>query len=328
MKGWTVTTRSTKNGASGLAGREFYFFNKNDKNHKSTEEIISIHGNDKHIENMALAGAKYAAKQKLARKGGRPPSSYAVEFVLTLPKGPRPTPKQWHKVLISSLKQLAKHCDVDLKELAPITRAVLHRQAQDGTGKGTGDHVHVLVGKFTNDGKYLRNLQRKTATRAIKDGYNAAMLEHVGLNWKTYKPAPQQYANKRKVPTWKVKAARAHNALDLKNKLLDQREFDIDEKTKQLKELQSLNAKFQNQAQKWLEAFDVADRKQMNRQANRMNKAISELKEYKEVEGFHEVSQNVKSFIDKINQVNKELKTPKTPVDKDQRPTQRPTPKP
>lgn len=293
MKGWTVRTEATKNGSRGVAGREVYLSNKDHPNHRNTERIQPIFGNGRTMSNISYAGESYAAKQAANGKGGRPPSSYAVEFTLNLPKGYRPDDTQWRKIVEHCLKQTAKVCGIRPNQIAPISRAILHQQKQDGSNVGTGDHCHIVIGKFTQGGTYLRNLQRKTVTARMKRTFNAAVKHYCGYDWTEYAKTlqEQKYPNKRPAPTWKVRAAKEREEIETQQAALDAQaqslveraaELDmlgseIEVKIKEAKDLEKAKNNFSNQAEKWLEAFKIEDSKQMNRQFNRMNKTIDEL---------------------------------------------------
>lgn len=86
-----------------------------------------------------------------------------------------------------------------------IVRAVLHQQKQN-QARGTGDHPHVLIGKFKN-GQYFDKLQKKGGIHTAKLGFNAAVMAELGISPNDYtakqntlKPA------KKRAPQWKVKA--------------------------------------------------------------------------------------------------------------------------
>lgn len=285
MKGWTVRTEATKNGSKGVAGREVYLSN--------TERIQPIFGNDRTMSDISYAGESYAAKQAAKGKGGRPPSSYAIEFTLNLPKGYRPDDTQWRKIVEHCLKETAKACGVEPKQIAPTSRAILHQQKQDGSKQGTGDHCHIVFGKFTQDGTYLRNLQRKTVTAKMKHSFNAAVKHYCGYDWTEYAKTlqEQKYPNKHPAPTWKVRAAKEREEIEKQQAALDSQAQSLVERTKMLemwsneielkieeaKSIERLKSNFTNQAEKWLDALKIEDSKQMNRQFNRMNKTIDEL---------------------------------------------------
>ncbi|MEZ9302408.1 hypothetical protein AB4137_04395 [Vibrio breoganii] len=314
MKGWTVRTEATKNGSKGVAGREVYLSNTKHPNHRNTERIQPIFGNDRTMNNISYSGESYAAKQKANGKGGRPPSSYAIEFTLNLPKGYRPDDKQWRKIVEHCLKETAKVCGVEPKQLGNTSRAILHQQKQDGSKQGTGDHCHIVIGKFCQDGTYLRNLQRKTVTARMKQSFNQAVKHYCGYDWTEYAKTlqEQKYPNKRPAPTWKVRAAKEREEIERQQAALDERaralvgkakeldvlESGIEDKLNEVRQIERLKSNFSNQAEKWLEAFKVEDSKQMNRQHNRLSKTIDDL-------GAFTVSDEDQQFIDKLsNQIN------------------------
>lgn len=332
MKGWTVRTESTKNRGQGVAGREIYLHNHAHPNHANTERIIDIWGSEQHMQRIAYSGESYAAHQAAKGKGGRPPSSYAIELTLNLPKKYRPTDQQWLEIMKDTVRALAKVCEVDVKQLASVTRAVLHQQNQTpdldprtGRERGTGDHLHLCVGKFTpptpqgQQGRYLRNLQRKTATNAVKQAFNEATLKHCGYDWTEYrnhKLKAQEHANKRTVPTWKVKAAREleaiqrqQQALDEKARQLDELQDLVDEKFTDAMAVKRLLNNFKRQADKWLSALTEQDLKQMNRQQNRMQKSLTELDSFRASPELEQFSQEISQIVEKVNnQANPPLK--------------------
>ncbi|MDF5425903.1 hypothetical protein P3691_27140, partial [Vibrio parahaemolyticus] len=99
LKNWTVTTQPVRLASDGIMMRERYLLNAKHANHKYTEALISIFGCGETSHRIALAGEKFRLEQQLKRKGGRPLSSYAMEYCLTLPKGYRPTAEQWQSIV-------------------------------------------------------------------------------------------------------------------------------------------------------------------------------------------------------------------------------------
>ncbi|WP_235612555.1 hypothetical protein [Vibrio cyclitrophicus] len=247
LKNWTVITQATLD----VMAREHYLLNKRHRNHKQTEKIINIYGSAKQSLNILRNCERYKLKQAARRKGGRPPTE-SIEFVFTLPKGVRPATEQWRKMLSMLMVDLASHLGISTNQLATIVRAVLHQQNQDPCIKGSGDHMHIVIAKFTDDLTYLSELQRKSTTRLLKTSFNNAVLKVVDVDCRTY-PLKKPYIGdaKKRVPTWKVKAVR--------------RQEEIKAQEKQLKRMI-------NQANKWLEAFERHDYKQMRRQYNRLKK--------------------------------------------------------
>ncbi|EJE8672320.1 hypothetical protein M5236_000899 [Vibrio parahaemolyticus] len=256
IKNWTVTTQPVRLGADGVLIRERYLLNKKHANHKHTEALISIFGCAETSNRIALVGEQFRLNQHLYnRKGGRPLSSYAIEYCLTLPKGYRPTAEQWQSIIKDCCLALARLCKLNKSEFAQYRqqiRAVLHQQAQAGN-KGSGDHVHLIIGKVVG-GKVLKELQQKKATKLIKQAFNKSVLEHVGIDYRSYEPIEKEKG--RRLSTWQYQHQKATEAL----------------------EIEKLIKQMQTQFDKWLKAKEAHDERQLKRQKNRLLKTYEELK--------------------------------------------------
>lgn len=253
IKNWTVTVESIKS----TAARELYLKNHKHKNHYNTERIISIWGNQQTSLNIQYQYEKRRLSQLVSRKGGRPPTP-AMEYVFSLPKGIRPTELQWQSILKTIITNLAHSMELKPSEFNDIVRAVLHQQSQNDEIRGAGDHLHVIIGKFNNSGLYLRNLQKKGAIHTAKQSFNIAVKAELGICHTGY-IALKNYKNsaKKRAPLWRVQAAR-------QNEKHEQR----------LNLVQKNIAKVLKQCEKWLNAFELGNRIQMNRQYNRITKSL------------------------------------------------------
>ncbi|WP_241901810.1 hypothetical protein [Vibrio cyclitrophicus] len=284
LKNWTVITQATLD----VMAREHYLLNKRHRNHKQTEKIINIYGSAKQSLNILRNCERYKLKQAAQRRGGRPPRQ-SVEFVFTLPKKIRPTPQQWRKIFNKLMVNLASHLNIPTSQLAPIVRAVLHQQDQNPVSKGSGDHIHVVAGKFTNNLTYLKELQRKSTTRLLKVAFNDAVLDIVGIDHRSYVPSKSyDGVAKNRVPSWKVKAVR---------------------KQENVQSLEQQLKRMINQANKWLAAFELGDSKQMNRQYNRLHQELLTLESsHDQNQSLIELSAALLSNIDKKSQRKERLK--------------------
>ncbi|MEH0373032.1 hypothetical protein [Vibrio mimicus] len=255
IKNWTVTVESVKN----INAREIYLNDKKHFNHRKTENIFSVFGSDRTSLNINYQCEKYKLKKAKEGKGGRPPTP-AMEFVFTLPKQIRPTQEQWRNILKRIIHNIASSLRVPASEFNGIVRAVTHQQAQDQE-RGSGDHMHVIIGKYTNNGLYLRELQKRGVIRTSKLSFNDAVKTELGISNYDYIPT-KNYENsaKKRVPQWVVKQARE------KEKIEEQKKLSL-----------KLIAKITNQSEKWLLAFKYNDHKQMNRQYNRIVKEINNI---------------------------------------------------
>lgn len=306
IKNWTVTAQSVKKGA---AAREVYLHDENHPNHKNTEGYLDVWGSKNHTLNIIKTCENYKMQQAQKRKGGRPPTD-SMEFVFTLPKGIRPDQEQWKNMLNRIMVDTAKQLKIDLKQLSGITRAVAHQQNQDPAKQGAGDHMHVVIGKFTPDGTYLRDLQKKGVLHVMKQSFNHAVLMEMEVNHATYEPVKRyQKAAKRRVPQWKVQAGRTFD--ELTQKLAHKANThhfenkaamaDIEEARMQL---EKISDKVLKQCDKWLEAYENSDERQLNRQYNRINKGIEEINAFKPSK---ELGLFEKGFAEKLNKATEKI---------------------
>ncbi|EHR5764340.1 hypothetical protein K2100_003523 [Vibrio parahaemolyticus] len=256
LKNWTVTTQPVRLASDGIMMRERYLLNTKHANHKRTEDLVSLFGCAETSNRIALAGEQFRLNQQLNnRRGGRPLSSYAMEYCLTLPRGYRPSIEQWQFITSDCCIKLAKYCKLTKAEFVQYRqqiRAVLHQQNQEGQ-KGTGDHVHLIIGKVVR-GRVLRELQKKGATKLLKQTFNHAVLQHVGIDYRSYEPIEKEKG--RRLSTWQYQYEKANQAL----------------------EIEKLIKKMQSQFDKWLKAKEEHNNRQQHRQKNRLLKTYEELK--------------------------------------------------
>ncbi|HCE4593010.1 TPA: hypothetical protein NJ393_003885 [Vibrio parahaemolyticus] len=276
IKNWTVTTQPVRLASDGVMMRERYLLNTEHTNHKYTEDLVSLFGCSATSKRIALTGEQFRLNQQLNnRRGGRPLSTYAMEYCLTLPKGYRPSTEQWQLIVKDCCLALARLCKLNKSEFAQYRqqiRAVLHQQSQDGT-KGSGDHVHLIIGKVVGN-RVLKELQQKKATKLIKQAFNGSVLQHVGIDHRTYEPIEKEKG--RRLSTWQYQYKKATEAL----------------------EIEKLIKHMQKQFDKWLNAKEELNERQIRRQQNRLLKSYEQLKQ-------HSLSA---SQLERINAVKNQIK--------------------
>lgn len=280
IKNWIITTEAVKNSSDGIMARERYLLSASHPNHKNTETIVSLIGSAKTSQRIALAGEQFRVKQHLNRQGGRPLSSYAMEYCLTLPKKHRPTEKEWKIILSDCCTALARLVELhpsEINQFKSQIRAVLHRQKQVGK-RGSGDHVHLIVGKVVNN-RVLKALQQKKGTKILKQAFNAAVLKHTGLNHLEYQP--HELNRGRRLETWKYQHQKAEESLHSEKLIL----------------------KLQKQVDKWFEAEQQHDYKQQNRQLNRLIKTFEELSNQPLTSAQKENVERLKSICSRIHKL-------------------------
>ncbi|WP_411994389.1 hypothetical protein [Agarivorans sp. DSG3-1] len=255
MKTFVVVTKPVKNGSAGILKRERYLKSESHPNHTNTEAIFDVVGGEVTSKRIVIAGEQYKLHQMLgSNRRGRPLSSFAMEFCLTLPKPYRPTKDQWRLIIGDCCKSLADHLKLtgsERKTFFSLIRGVCHQQKQEG--KGSGDHCHLIVSKIAGK-KVLRDLQRKKATSLLKQAFTAAVTNHVGVSIQDYKPYELNRGNR--LEKWQYESIKLNEAQEQKQKLC---------------------SKLERQINKWERALESHDSKQVRRQRNRIEKIFAEL---------------------------------------------------
>lgn len=290
IKNWTVTAETTRSASA----REIYFNDAKHKNHVNTESIHTLFGSSETTLNIINLCEKRKMELALQRRGGRPPTE-AMEFVFALPKGIRPTGPQWREMMTGVLHQIASVMEMDSNEFTPITRAIVHRQKQDIDG-GTGDHCHMMIGKFTENGRYMPELQQKGVLHQAKMAFNAEMIRVMGISHKGYE-AKKKYtgAAKKRVPKWIVDSARAAEALKSEQELFEMEKINYLSEVAQKEKIMSRFLIRSADLLKYLEDGD----KRAKSTVNRINKDMKQLVET--FENNPEAIETVGGFAKSIN---------------------------
>lgn len=257
IKNWTVITRAVKGGSTGIIVRERYLKSTNHPNHTRTESIFDVIGNEDTSKRILICGEKYRLKQQTRTdRRGRPLTSYAMEFCLTLPKPYRPTEKQWRAIIAECCKALADHLKLnqpDRRVFYSLIRGVCHQQSQTDS-KGAGDHVHLIVSKVVND-RVLTSLQKKGATNTLKHAFTTAVEAHVGFSVNSY--SPNTLNQGKRLEKWQYEASKLESENIEHTKLL---------------------AKLERQIRLWKKAIADKDDKKAKRQERRIEKNIDQIK--------------------------------------------------
>ena len=183
IKNWTVTAETVRSAAA----REVYFENKDEPSHADSISLTPIGGQQATMRIIRLC-EEAKAKQRVARKGGRPPTA-AMEFVFVLPSDldENGTDEEWKKVAGDMVSSLARSVGVDPKQLAQVCRGSLHREPQTSHEESTkGNHLHLMVGKILPNGTPMPRLQQKKALHEVKQAFNDSVLRHLGHSHEMY----------------------------------------------------------------------------------------------------------------------------------------------
>ena len=186
MKNWIVISKPIKNKRIGLAKYSRYLVSKTHPNHLTTE-IVSVHNSASKFVNTCLKEVRKRNDLRIeAKKGGRPISSYAQSFVLSLPEDVRLEVSEWKKVARCIFKDLALFLEIEPVKFKDYCFLNLHIQKNQ--------HLNILISKVI-DGNVVRNIQRKAINNILKQSFNVAMKHQIGFDNQTYEPRTKR--NKR-----------------------------------------------------------------------------------------------------------------------------------
>ena len=321
IKNWTVTVESTKS----VTAREIYLHDTHHANHKHTEKIIDVVGSKDTMISINRNCVSYNLTNALKRRGGRP-ASPALEFVFTLPKGDqfRPTQEQWKDMIVPVLVDMYRSAGYkgDIRGLVGMVRAVVHQQANNGA-RGTGDHIHVVCGKFTHDGQYLRDLQRKSVLNVAKQRFNKAVYDTLGIDHNTY-VAEKKYKGtaKKRAPQWKVKAARINDLLKKKKeqtladarrnedeqRRLDELKSDLFVKEIQINAISEENERTERFLRTFIENYEKVYEYHKNQRLSRVNSTANRLEKAVSSNQHIQMSQENADLVNNmINDVNQQF---------------------
>lgn len=142
---------------------------------------------------------------------------------------------------------------------------------------GAGDHVHLIIGKVIG-GRVIKELQQKKATRNIKTAFNQAVLKHMRVDHKDYKPFEENRG--RRLENWK---------------------YQNSEMNKNIEKLQLLNS-LKIQTEDWLKLDSKIDIYDKIKKSRVIDKTIIKLKDLK-------LSDDEHNFVERVIKLkNKRMK--------------------
>lgn len=199
MKNWTVKSEAIKQSSSGLIAYISYLKNGEADSHDNTT-IVDLSNADKALSNilMSVENRKFE-RSKEKKAGGRPISSLAQSFVLSLPPEIEPTAEQWKAIGKDCIKAVARSLGVPAEDLYKQTAFVLHKEPEKNS------HLNLVFGKIVN-GQVLKDLQRKRVILDLKNAFNLAILTHTNNKVEDYTPLNEKVG---KVPLWKAREQKA-----------------------------------------------------------------------------------------------------------------------
>lgn len=180
-KNYFVRSESVGDGSKGFMTYIEYLGDENHPNHRDkTSKIINLRGDtDDFIKNVTLDTMDRERAVIRANKGGRPISSYAQSFVISLPgEFVKPTTDQWKKIASDMIKTISAKIGVSPKNVLKNSFINIHDQSNP--------HLNIVTGKIFDGKSFNKELTRPSTSNALKRDIRRSVLVHTGKNLDDY----------------------------------------------------------------------------------------------------------------------------------------------
>lgn len=265
LKNWFVRSERIKDKHNGLIQYLKYLTASEHPNHKGRTTIQPLYGSVEAIIQACSSEAIQLDLKNSRTKGGRPVHSYAQSFTFVLPGTvKKPTAEQWRLIFKDVAVALAQKLCIPPESLKGKAFANIHEQ--------NNPHLNLVVSRVIN-GKYQRPLDQKGTINTLKMAFTNATLKHCGLNVGSYNPENTNQGRRQK--NWQRQQEEAQRQI----KAATDTTKKLEEEIERAKLLGKYTTMLNSQIQKWLLAVQDNDIDQENRQANRIDKSITNLNE-------------------------------------------------
>lgn len=179
-KNFFVRSKSVDKGSKGFMTYIEYLGDENHPNHQNKSKIINLRGDrDTFINNVTLDTMNRERAVIRANKGGRPISSYAQSFVISLPGDfVKPTIDQWKKIASDMVKTISAKIGISPKKVLQNSFINIHEQ--------NNPHLNIVTGKIFDGKSYNKELTRPSTSNALKREIKRSVLVHTGKNLDDY----------------------------------------------------------------------------------------------------------------------------------------------
>lgn len=265
-KNFFVRSESVGNGSKGFMSYVEYLCDENHPNHTNKSKIINLKGDrDTFVNNVTLDTMDRERAVIRANKGGRPISSYAQSFVISLPGNfVQPSIEQWKKIAADMIKTISAKIGVSPKKVIQNSFINIHDQ--------TNPHLNIVTGKIFDEKSYNKELTRPSTSNALKRDIKRSVLVHTGKNLDDYVTV---------LPSGTTRGKRWD---ELKKK----EEFLNSEYHRYLERLVTLSRLFN-------EYMDEIDEKLLFEKENKIKKEITSINKGQKIKRFIDDSESVKS---------------------------------
>lgn len=265
LKNWFVRSERVKNKHSGLIQYLNYLTNSEHPNHKNKTTIKPLYGDINTVIQGCANEAILLDLKNSKGKGGRPVSSYAQSFTFVLPGTVnKPSAEQWKLIFKDVAITLAQKIGIPPEALKGKAFANIHEQSNP--------HLNLVLSRVIN-GKHLRTLDQKSTINALKNSFTASTLKHCGLDLNNYTPINTNLGKRQS--NWQRQQQETQKQI----KAATDAAKKLEEEIERAKLLGKYTAMLNSQIQKWMVAILESDTEQETRQANRIDKTITNLNE-------------------------------------------------
>lgn len=274
IKNWYVRNESIKNKAQGCLAYAHYLQDPKHPNHKNKTTIEVIHNPPVKVALLAIEQAYDAdLKNQSKGKGGRSVSSFMQSFVFSLPENICLSNDEWKLISKDILIELSIKMNIEPKLLLKYSSLVLHKQSNT--------HLNVLISRNIEGKSFQQILTRPSATNLLKTVFNASVLK-CGYDFKDYNPKRRL---NRKLKRWEE---------------LKEKEEYVSVKEVELKEVENKIKLANKQLAKLRIAIEDKNHKDVNRQANRLNKTIEKIEPTSYEDAYERQIQELREEIEKV----------------------------
>ena len=265
LKNWFVRSERVKDKHSGIIQYLNYLTNSEHSNHKNKTTIRPLYGDVNTVIQGCANEAILLDLKNSKSKGGRPVSSYAQSFTFALPETvKKPTPEQWKLIFKDVAIALAHKVGISLDALKGKAFANIHDQSNP--------HLNLVLSRVVN-GKHLKTLDQKSTINILKKTFTASTLKYCDLDVSSYEPINTNFGKRQS--NWQ----RQQQETQKQVKAATDAAKKLEEEIERAKLLGKYTAMLNSQIHKWMVAVRESDAGQEDRQANRIDKTITNLNE-------------------------------------------------
>ncbi|TPH12781.1 hypothetical protein [Litorilituus lipolyticus] len=203
IKNWIVKTKQIKQGEKGFLNHVNYLTDNNKASHEYSA-IKVLNNGAKNIIKEIDKRKSYRNAHGLSGGGVR---NFSTSMVLSLPRDiKQPTTKEWEKIGLYTIKEIAKKNNIDFEKLKNVSHIVLHNES---ASPSKPSHLHILISNVL-DVDVIKGISQKKTTFTAKKAFNYAVKKLLNEDNNQYLPVNTKTKNK---PLFVVRAEKAEKVM-------------------------------------------------------------------------------------------------------------------